>query len=134
MEERELQKKEEEIEKKKKAIGRYYKLKGLGIHPSKHDDNTSTESNDLVAPPTTTTTDDLTVEETSGKRKHNFEELAAKKPEMSEREDTIHNRNMILFPVDPLDELIEEKEPPRHHPKCRCEKCSEYRYKVQYHT
>ena len=44
----------------------------MGIDPSKHDDNTSTEPNDLVAPPTTTTTDDLTVEETSGKRKHNF--------------------------------------------------------------
>ena len=32
----------------------------------------------------------------------------------------------------------EEKEPPQkaesHHPKCGCEKCSEYRYKVKYHT
>ena len=92
-------------EQKKKDIGRYYYLKGLGIDPSKHDDNTSTEPNDLVAPPTTTTTDDLTVEERSGKRKHDFEESAAKKPEMSERDAAIHNRNMILFPVDPLDQL-----------------------------
>ena len=47
----------------------------------------------MVAPPTTTTTDDLTVKETSGKRKHNFEESAAKKPEMSERDATIELMN-----------------------------------------
>ena len=80
-------------EQKKKDLGREYLLRGRGIDPSKHDDNTSTEPNDLVAPPTTTTTDDLTVEETSGKRKHNFEESAAKKPEMSERDATINNIN-----------------------------------------
>ena len=54
------------------------------------------------------------------KRKHNFEESTAKKPGMMESSDT------------------EEKEPPQkpesHHPKCECENCSEYRYKVKYHA
>ena len=57
----------------------------MGIDPSEHDDNTPTEPNDL------------TVEETSGKCKHNFEESTAKRPEMSERNDAIQiiNEKML---------------------------------------